>query len=262
MKHPQSQTLLGGSDPSPVQVVNPGGIAPFLLIGDHAGNRIPASLGSLGVGPGELTRHIGWDIGIAGLGAALAEALDATFLHQAYSRLVIDCNRDPAARDAMPAVADGTVVPANRDLTPEARAARVAAIHTPYQTAIAEALAARDAAGDDPILVSLHSFTPSMGGYDRPWQVGVLHSDGDTRFSHAMLAQFATLEDCCVGDNEPYAMDGIDYTVPRHAFAARRRYVEIEVRQDLLATPDGEREWARTLATLLPRAAATTPSQR
>ncbi len=49
-----------------------------------------------------MDRHIAWDIGVAGLGERLAEALDAVFIRQAYSRLVIDCNRRPGAADSDP----------------------------------------------------------------------------------------------------------------------------------------------------------------
>ncbi len=258
MNSRSSQTLLSADDPPPVRTVNPYGGSRFLLIGDHAGNLVPSALGSLGVGPGDMTRHIAWDIGIAGLGEALSAELDATFVRQTYSRLVIDCNRDPTAADAMPAVSDGTAVPGNRHLSPADRAARVAAIHAPYQAAIAAELARRDAAAEDPILVALHSFTPAMRGFERPWHIGILHFEGDASFALAVLRLLREDGAYCVGDNAPYAMDGIDYTVPRHAFAARRRYVEIEIRQDLLATSGQQRGWAEVLAPLLRQAALAT----
>ncbi|MEG3122357.1 N-formylglutamate amidohydrolase [Sphingomonas sp. GB1N7] len=248
--------LLGANDPSPVQVINPGGASPFLLIGDHAGNVVPESLAVLGLPPQELVRHIGWDIGIGELGPMLAEALDAVFVRQTYSRLVIDCNRDPARADAMPEVSDLTVVSGNRDLDASQRAARVAAIHTPYQEAIGAEIARRDAAGQGTILVALHSFTPAMQGIARPWEVGVLHDGGDTAFAQALLAALRTDEALTVGDNQPYSMDTIDYTVPRHAYPAQRPYAEIEVRQDLIGTTAGCAEWSARLATVL-RSAAT-----
>ncbi|MES2344120.1 MAG: N-formylglutamate amidohydrolase, partial [Pseudomonadota bacterium] len=78
-----------------MSVTIPGGACPLLLIGDHAGRAIPKSLGRLGLKAADLDGHIAWDIGIAGLGERLAQRLDATFVAQAYSRLVIDCNRRP-----------------------------------------------------------------------------------------------------------------------------------------------------------------------
>ena len=244
------EPLLDLNDPDPVQIVNPGGRSDLLLIGDHAGNVVPAALGSLGLDADDLGRHIGWDIGIAGLGEALAAMLDAVFIRQTYSRLVIDCNRDPDRADAIPAVSDGTPIPANEGLTGADRAARITAIHAPYQAAIAAELARRDAGGRRTQLVSLHSFTPVMAGVARPWQVGVLHDRGELSLTHRTLARLRADPALTVGDNEPYRMDGIDHTVPRHAYPDRP-YVELEVRQDLLADAAGVAEWAVRLATVL-----------
>jgi predicted N-formylglutamate amidohydrolase len=256
MNSNSSPTLLTAADPAPVRILNPHGSSPFLLIGDHAGNTVPLALGSLGLNAEEMTRHIAWDIGIAGLGEHLSGGLDAVFIRQTYSRLVIDCNRDPGAVDAIPAISDATPVPANRDLTQSDRAARIQEVHAPYQAAIAAELARRDALGSETILVSLHSFTPSMGGVARPWQIGVLHSGGDAGFARSTLRSLQDRSDLTVGDNQPYAMDGIDYTVPRHAFDSRRRYVEIEIRQDLLATSEQQAGWSDLLAATFKTAAA------
>jgi predicted N-formylglutamate amidohydrolase len=255
MNSHSSQMLLGADDPPPVRVLNPHGASPFLLIGDHAGNAVPQALGSLGLSPDEMTRHIAWDIGIAGLGELLSAALDAVFIRQTYSRLVIDCNRDPKAADAIPAISDATPIPANHGVTLTDKVARLAAIHAPYQAAIATELARRDVAGLHTVLVSLHSFTPSMQGIARPWEIGVLYSGGDPSFAVTTLRLLEARGALVVGDNQPYAMDGIDYTVPGHAFDARRPYVELEVRQDLVASPDQQAEWTEILTEILEAAA-------
>jgi predicted N-formylglutamate amidohydrolase len=247
--------LLMAHDPAPVTTINPGGGSPFLLLGDHAGNAVPARLDRLGLPNRELSRHIGWDIGIADLGPMLAAELDAVFIRQTYSRLVIDCNRDPARADAMPEVSDLTIVPGNAALSDADRAARIAAIHTPYQTAIAGEIARRGTKGMATILVSLHSFTPAMQGVERPWQVGVLYHGGDTGFAKRLLGTLAADGALRVGDNEPYSMELIDYSIPRHAYPDRLPYAEIEVRQDLIDTPDKCVAWSARLAAGLRRAA-------
>lgn len=238
----------GPANPAPVIVFNPHERSPFLLLGDHAGIAIPAALGTLGLGAADLARHIACDIGVKGLGEALAERLDAVFVHQRYSRLVVDCNRDPQAPDAIPERSDGTVIPGNVGLDATDRAARIAAVHAPYQAAIAAEIARR---AEPPILVSLHSFTPVMAGQARPWDVGILHDAGEVRFAHAMRDALAARGDLVVGDNEPYRMDSIDYTVPRHAYAAGLAYAEIEVRQDHLADAAGQRRWAAIIEAAL-----------
>ena len=209
--------LLAPDEPGPaiVRTGSPG--CRFVLVADHAGNAIPRALGGLGLNEADRSRHIAWDIGIAGVAEALAERLGAPLVCQRYSRLVIDCNRDPARADAIPEASDGSAIAGNAALKSGQRAARIAAIHAPYHAAIATALAGQDR---PPVLFALHSFTPAMNGFARPWHAGVLHDRGDTRFSAKVLAGLRARLEVPVGDNEPYAMDGIDFTVPHHCYAA------------------------------------------
>ncbi|HEX4710266.1 N-formylglutamate amidohydrolase [Phenylobacterium sp.] len=249
-------TLLAPDQRNVAIVLNPGAASPFLLLGDHAGREIPTALGGLGLPADERRRHIAWDIGVAALGQHLSTALGATFIRQRFSRLVIDCNRDPARADAIPEVSDGTAVPGNRGLSAAERRARVAEVAEPYHAAIAAELDARTALGRPTTLVSLHSFTPHMDGLDRPWRFGVLHAE-DSAFSRAVLARLrAQVGAGLVGDNAPYSMDDVDFTIPRHARPRGLDYLELEVRQDLIARAAGQRQVAGRLAELLPHALA------
>jgi predicted N-formylglutamate amidohydrolase len=245
--------LLEADDPPPARVANAGGASPFLLIGDHAGRAIPRRLHGLGLPPGALDGHIAWDIGVAGLGARLARRLDACFIEQAYSRLVIDCNRRPGAADCVPPVSDGVTIPGNAGLGPGDLAARRADIAEPYQARISAMLDERQARGQRPLLVSLHSFTPALQGKARPWRFGVLHR-GDSALSTHVLALLRQALGEEVGDNQPYAMDGTDNTVPLHADACGLDYLELETRQDLIADDAGQDEVAALIADLLTRA--------
>jgi predicted N-formylglutamate amidohydrolase len=238
-------------DPSPVHVTNAGGDSPFLLIGDHAGRAIPASLDGLGVTPADMDTHIAWDIGVAGLGERLAARLGAGFIRQTYSRLVVDCNRRPGEPAAMPEISDGVPIPGNLALDGKATAARRAEIYQPYQDAITTELDRR--AGKPTILVSLHSFTPVMQGYVRPWRMGVLHRD-DSAFSARVLAALRRELGDAAGDNEPYRMDETDNTVPLHADPRGLDYLELEVRQDLIAEAAGQDGVADFLARILTEA--------
>lgn len=240
--------LLGTADPVAAQLFNAGGRSPFLITGDHAGNAFPHRLGTLGVAEADRARHIAWDIGVRDLGMALAEALDAPFIFQRYSRLVIDCNRDPAHAEAAPADADGSQIPGNAMLTAGELAARIVAIHTPYHARIAGELAIRAAAGRPTIFLALHSFTPALAGEARPWHIGILHEAGDTRFAKALLAALGNCQNLVVGDNEPYRMDATDHSVPRHAYPGGLPYAEIEVRQDLLTSPESVAHCCQILA--------------
>jgi predicted N-formylglutamate amidohydrolase len=241
---------------SPWIALNPGADSPFLLLGDHAGREVPQRLTELGLSDADRQRHIAWDIGVAGLGERLSALLGATFIRQLYSRLVIDCNRDPARADAIPEVSDGTVVPGNRDLTPAERLHRITEVAAPYHRAIADELDARAARGLSTTLISLHSFTPRMDGFDRPWRFGVLHA-GNSPYARAALAWLRQeFGEALVGDNQPYKMDEVDFTIPHHAGGRGLDYLELEVRQDLLSDPAGQDAIAAIVARLLPAALA------
>lgn len=240
--------LLVAGDIDPVAVDNPGGCSPFLLLGDHAGRAIPRRLDRLGLDDRELARHIAWDIGVEGLGVRLTRRLDATFVRQTYSRLVIDCNRALGSEGSIPAISDGTVIPGNQGLDATTLRARAAEIFTPYHDHVASTL---DRRRGPTRLVSLHSFTPALAGRDRPWRYGVLHR-GDSAFSNTVLAALRTrLGEDLVGDNEPYAMDGTDFTVPHHVDPRGLDYLELEVRQDLIAEPAGQDAAAELIGDVL-----------
>ena len=248
---PVAPPLLAADEAPPFRVLNAGAASPFLLIGDHAGREIPRRLEQLGLQAPDLDRHIAWDIGVADLGAALAQSLNACFISQRFSRLVIDCNRDPGRVDSIVKVSDGSVIPGNAGLSDADRLARRAAIFDPYHARIAAELDDRAARGLPTTLIALHSFTPAMDGSDRPWRYGVLHLH-DSPFSRAALARLRQEpEGPMVGDNQPYQMDQVDYSVPAHAHSRGHDYLELEVRQDLLSVPAGVAQIADRLPAVL-----------
>jgi predicted N-formylglutamate amidohydrolase len=251
---PELHQLLTASDPAPVRVLREDGASDILLTADHAGRLIPSALGDLGVPPAELQRHIAWDIGIAGVTERLSELLDATAVLQSYSRLVIDCNRHPSWDSAVPAISEYTVIPGNRTLTEADKTARVEAVFTPYHDRIRDLLDAR--AHRRTVLIAMHSFTPSFKGESRAMQVGVLY-DKDARLANILLDLLRQEGDLVVGDNAPYALgDHTDYSVPTHGHRRGLAHVEIEIRQDLIADPEGQTGWARRLARLFTAADA------
>lgn len=239
------------SDPDPFTQLNPEGAAPVVLICDHASHAVPRALGGLGLPPDALRQHIGWDIGAAEVVGHLARLLDAPAVLSGVSRLVIDCNRALDNPTSIPEESDGVPVPGNRGLDPAARAARADAWYRPYHRAVETTIAHRRAMGPAPAVLSVHSFTPEMDGFARPWQVGVLWG-WDDRIPAPLLAALRAERDLCVGDNEPYsARDNVGSSMARHAERAGLPHALIELRQDLIATPAGARAWAGRLARLL-----------
>ncbi len=242
-------TLLGPLDPPAVAVRDFGQRRPAVVVCDHASNAVPRALAGLGVAADVLNRHVAWDIGAGALASALAARLELPCVLAGYSRLVVDCNRDPGRPASMLAESDGDRIPGNESISPAQRAARLTEIFEPYQAAVTAALAATQ--NPYPALIAVHSFTPVMQGRARPWHCGVLW-DRDPRLPVAVLAALRSEPGLVVGDNEPYSgRDPADYTVSRHAAAHGRPHVCLEIRQDLLLDERGVAEWVERLARVL-----------
>jgi predicted N-formylglutamate amidohydrolase len=231
--------------------MNAEGTSPFLLTSDHYGRVLPRALGDLGIAESELVRHIGWDIGIAGVADRLAQLLDAHLIAQRYSRLVIDCNRPPGVASSIPVISEATAIPRNENISDRERAARRREIFEPYHRRIDAAIDRRVHAGRPTVLVSLHSFTPVYAGVARPWHIGTLYNC-DTVLPRLLLKHLREQGDLVVGDNEPYAVSDLtDYTIPVHGEGRGLVNTGIEIRQDLIADHTGQQQWAERLARIL-----------
>jgi predicted N-formylglutamate amidohydrolase len=249
-----AETLLAAGDQEPVSIYNPSGTSPLVLVADHAGNRLPRALGTLGLPQAELERHIAWDIGIAGVAHLLADALDAVLIRQNYSRLVVDCNRPPGSPASMPEVSELTAIPGNAGLSEAARAAREGEIFWPYHRTIERELDRRQQANRPAALIALHSFTPVFKGVTRGMHAAVLYHR-NPRFPRELLSLLRQQRDLIVGDNEPYFVsDATDFTIPVHGERRNLPHVLMEIRQDLIAGEPGQQQWAALLARLLPEA--------
>ncbi|MBL8250571.1 MAG: N-formylglutamate amidohydrolase [Candidatus Competibacter sp.] len=222
------------------------------MVCDHASNRIPDRLGQLGLSPVERSLHIAWDIGAAGVAQRLAERLDAPAVLAGYSRLVIDCNRPPGDPTSIAQVSDGILIPGNLDLDDRAAEMRLNELFWPYHHAITQLLAQRwrHGHGRAPVLIAVHSFTPVMNGFRRPWHIGVLWNR-DPRLASLLLDWLRADETLCVGDNEPYSGREVGFTMNAHGGAAGLAHVEIELRQDLIADAPGCERWARAVGDAL-----------
>ena len=221
----------------------------WLVTVDHATNTVPDWVGggSLGIAPQDMARHIAYDVGALGLAERLAERLDAPLISTDFSRLVIDPNRGEDDPTLVMRLYDGTVIPANRSIDAAQIEQRVARLYRPYHAALADIAGARN----DRVICAVHSFTPCLRGRaPRPWQVGILYSHRDERLAKPLIAALAA-QGLCVGDNEPYSghLDGD--SIDRHALTPGRPNVLIELRNDLIAQPDGQIAWADRLAPIL-----------
>jgi predicted N-formylglutamate amidohydrolase len=244
--------LLSDGEPPPVLEEGSQRRSEFLLTVDHASARIPRRLEGLGLPASELQRHIAWDIGALAVARQVAAALDAPLIAQNYSRLVIDCNRDPAVPSSIPAISETVAIPGNAGLSSDEVDARRREIFWPYHERIKAILDARQAAGQSTILVAQHSMTDVFKGVGRPMHAAILYNR-DRRFAGLTLDALRAEAGLIVADNEPYFVsDATDYTIPVHGEARSLPHVEIEIRQDLLMSAAGQGEWAaRVVGALL-----------
>ena len=119
----------------------------------------------------------------------------------------------------------------------------------PYRGAVSQTIEAMIAAGPPPVILSIHSFTPSWRERARPWEVGVLW-DSDPRLAAPLIAAL-TEAGIVVGDNEPYdgalIGDTLDEEVTRRGLAG----LLIEVRQDLIGDAEQASAYADRLEPII-----------
>jgi len=242
--------LIASDEPAPFDVIEADSERPLVLACDHASRAIPRSLGGLGVPDGYLDDHIAWDIGAGAVTRLLCERLGCGAVLGNFSRLVVDLNRDLEDPTAFPAISDGVLVPGNLGLTVEARAHRAKAIFKPYHEALRRLTHSFSSTGQRPVMIGIHSFTPYLYGLFRPWEIGVLW-DKDARLPLPLMAALRAAG-IRVGDNVPYSgRHPADFTIDHHAEPEGLAHVGIEIRQDLISDPEGQRRWAAKMAEVL-----------
>ncbi|HET6223405.1 MAG TPA: N-formylglutamate amidohydrolase, partial [Dongiaceae bacterium] len=176
----------------------------LILLCDHAGNALPPGYGTLGLPPGQLKRHIGYDIGAAAIVQTLAAALGVPAVMTRYSRLLIDPNRGRDDPTLVMRLSDGAVIPGNRKLDAAEREKRLQLYYEPYHRAIDAVIDRFLEAGVAPLLLSVHSFTESWKEFARPWHASVLWGE-DARLAKPLLDALYAEGDLIIGENEPYA---------------------------------------------------------
>ena len=249
--------LLASDEAGPYQVVNAEGRTPMLLTCDHASHAVPRSLDDLGLERRDLTRHIGWDPGAEKVTLLLSERFDAPAILSGYSRLVIDCNRRPGSATSIPEISDRTTVPGNIGLQPDDAQRRVDSLFRPYHRAIANALDAMERGPHTPVYLAVHTFTPELAGFRRPWHFGVLW-DQDARVAHPLIEALRRNRELCVGNNQPYSgQDHFDFSQGHHATSRGLPTALVEIRSDLVRDARGAERHACLLGDALARVMGT-----
>jgi predicted N-formylglutamate amidohydrolase len=233
----------------PVEEIAGGDDAGVLFLCDHATNALPKSYGTLGLEQADLLRHIAYDIGAAWITRRLASVFGAPAVLSRFSRLLIDPNRGADDPTLVAKLSDRRIIPGNASIGEDEIAARRDTFWCPYRRTISARIDAMVARGPLPIVISIHSFTPTWRGDQRPWEVGILW-DSDPRLALPLIEALAA-DGLVIGDNEPYdgalVGDTLDEEVTRRGLAG----LLIETRQDLIDTQEKAEAWADRLARLL-----------
>ncbi len=239
----------GGSDAA--EFIAPASSTPLIVLCDHASNALPPAYGSLGLEASELARHIAYDIGAAGVTRSIADRLGAAAVLSRWSRLLIDLNRGTDDPTLIMRLSDGAVIPGNRTLSRVEREVRIATFYRPYHDAIASLIERHLTSGLMPVVLSVHSFTPIWRGEPRPWHVAVLWDDSEPRLALPLLQHLRADPALVVGDNEPYAGGLPGDTLWTHGLQRGLPHVIVELRQDLIESEAGQRQWGERLALIM-----------
>lgn len=249
MATPQPVPMLETFTAPPPRVVNPHGASQVLLVCEHASNHVPPELFGLGASAETLASHAAWDPGAIEVAEAMSQELDATLVAAQVSRLVYDCNRPPDAASAMIARSEAHRIPGNESLDAQARQARIDLVYKPFHATVSDTIEAR--AGRPTVLVTIHSFTRVFNGVARDVELGIL-CDSDERLADAMLARAPGMTGMLSAKNDPYGpADGVTHTLKEYGLSNGLLNVMIEVRNDLIATPDDQRKVAQMLCALV-----------
>ena len=239
------------ADHFPPVIENEAALGRFILVCEHASNAIPARWGDMGLSVEQRAAHIAWDPGALAVARGLAQRLDGVLIHAPVSRLIYDCNRAPDMAGAMPVRSEVHDIPGNLGLTPQDRLARTEAIYLPFHDALHGLIARRIALGLRPVIVTLHSFTPVYFGKTRRVEFGVIH-DADPALAVAIHAAAMKTTRLYAELNSPYsAADDVTHTLRLHATPYGLPNAMLEIRNDLIATPEAQSAMADQLAPVL-----------
>ncbi|MCF6444333.1 N-formylglutamate amidohydrolase [Nereida sp. MMG025] len=222
----------------------------WLITCDHATNTVPPFVngGDLGLPAADMNRHIAYDVGALGVCQVLGDLLGSPVIASNFSRLVIDPNRGEDDPTLLMRLYDGTLIPANRRATADDLNERLERCYRPYHRAYAGLAAQENARA----ILAIHSFTPQLAGRPkRPWEIGVLYTSQDTRLAHPLLERLSNETDLTIGDNQPYSGHLPGDAIDTHALKHGRANILIEIRNDLIETPDDQSAWAHRLAPIL-----------
>ena len=239
--------MKGPDEPSVYSLENQQVSAPVVISCDHASNRIPKAFQQLGLADEHLQQHIAYDIGALQVANALANFFSFPLISSNYSRLLVDLNRHPHDPSAIPEVSDEILIPGNRGLTEEQKQNRLSDYFYPYHSRHGELVDNASNSYKNPFVLAIHSFTPEMQNFARPWHYGVLWGHSE-HLSSKFINSLQSLPGRFIGENQPYhALQPRGYSQDVHGADRDVDVILLEIRQDLISSTEGQQMIANEL---------------
>jgi predicted N-formylglutamate amidohydrolase len=209
----------------------------LVLSCEHASWTLPPGV-DLGVAPDVLRSQASWDHGAYEIAQRLAEGEGLPVHAGLFSRMFVDLNRAAEHPDVVPLVSYGAPVPGNARLAPGDRAARIAAFHAPYWSAVRHDVVARLRDRGAVLHLSSHSFDPALDPANRVFDVGVLYDAAhafEAELAERLLFQLrrAGLD---VRANQPYGGVGPAICTSLRGELAGARYAGIQLEASYAVT--------------------------
>lgn len=222
---------------------------PFVFTCEHASNRL-VGVEATAADRALLDDHWGWDRGIAPVTEALARQLDSVAVLSDFSRLLVDPNRALDSPTLVVERCGEAPVSFNQGLDKAAIRHRIETLYAPYHGAIDRVCRARLARGPAH-LVSMHSYTPDYLGQKRAMEIGVLFDEYEKEAE--WLGAALSAEGFVVALNEPYSgkAGAFTYSIMKHGQAHGVPFLELEVRNDLLASAEQQADVAERIGRAL-----------
>lgn len=229
------------------------GVGSLLLTCEHARNLVPQGV-ELGVDREVLESHVSFDRGALEVTRLVAGATGVQHLGGSWSRLVVDLNRSPRAREAVAPVSFGVDIPGNRLLSPRDRRRRLLSWHLPFRRRVLGAVRHRVDRSGRCLHWSIHTFTDRLGEEVRDYDLGILFDP--SRPAEVQAARMLVPELQAHGyptrENEPYpgVADGMTTWLRTRYGDSQYAGLEVEISSRVVG-----REGTRGLSLLLARLA-------
>ena len=227
----------------------------FLIICDHASNKIPSEYKSLGLNSDVLATHIAYDIGAKEVATDIAKNLKCPLIMTNFSRLLIDANRGIDDPTLIMKVSDGKIIEGNKNIPflneCKEKKKRINNYYNVYHNKISEIINRSLKKNIFPAIISIHSFTPSFGGNKRSTELGILW-DSDSRLPDIFFSYLnKNYKHISVSNNKPYSGRMKNDSLYRHGTKQGLANILLEIRQDLIIDSYMQKEFSKIISQLL-----------